>query len=505
MYAFLFVGRVTMILEALVKLAALPIVRRGGNGNPEIRGITADSREVKDGDLFVAIPGTKLNGDTFIADALTRGAAAIVSERPVAGCSVPWIQTINARFALGALAIAFWRIDVDAILFIAVTGTNGKTTTAHLFKELLSEKFGENAVWMFGTIAYHLGRTEHSATHTTPESLTIARLIGAAAERPKAVIMEVSSHSLALDRVGGLRFDLALLTNLTQDHLDFHKSMEQYYQAKKRLFSEYLKTGGRCVINIDDPWGRRLAGESAGKKIATFGKSADAFVRITGSRCSWDGTAIQCMVQGKRMEFSSVLRGDFNVYNMTGMVAGALTLTFDETLIARAYSRVSTVAGRMDRVALAGASYAVIVDYAHTPDALVNILQTSRPLTKGKLICVFGCGGDRDRTKRPLMGAAVAANCDEAIVTSDNPRSEVPMAIIEEILHGIPLDFPHWVIADRRLAIKKALEIAGRDDCVVIAGKGHETYQEIKGVRYPFDDRSVVVEIHAEIERLRHA
>jgi UDP-N-acetylmuramoyl-L-alanyl-D-glutamate--2,6-diaminopimelate ligase len=190
---------------------------------------------------------------------------------------------------------------------------------------------------------------------------------------------------------------------------------------------------------------------------------------------------------------------------MTGMVAGALILSFDETSIARAFSRVSTVAGRMDRVSLAGASYAVIVDYAHTPDALINILQTSRSLTKGKLICVFGCGGDRDRTKRPLMGAAVAAHCDEAIVTSDNPRSELPMAIIEEILHGIPLDFPHWVIADRRLAIKKALEIAGHDDCVVIAGKGHETYQEIKGIRYPFDDRSVVVEIHAEIERSRHA
>jgi UDP-N-acetylmuramoyl-L-alanyl-D-glutamate--2,6-diaminopimelate ligase len=488
-----------MNLDTLLTRSALAIAGRGGNGSPEITGIACDSRRVKKGDLFVAIPGTKLAGDAFVADALARGATAVVSEQAPAGIMAPWIRTTNARFALGALATAFWGIDIDALHLVAITGTNGKTTTAHLFKNLLAERFSERAVWMFGTIEYHLGNEIHPATHTTPETHTIARLIGAAPEKPSAVAMEVSSHSLALDRVGGLLFDLALLTNLTQDHLDFHKSMENYYQAKKRLFTGYVKQKGWCVINIDDPWGRRLCGELAGKQVVTFGKAADAQVRIVQSRCSWDGTIVEIEAQGKRTTFSSALRGDFNVYNMTGMVAGALALSFDVASIERAFSATMTVPGRMDRVPL-DAPCAVIVDYAHTPDALVNILQTSRPLTKGKLICVFGCGGDRDRTKRPLMGSAVAANSDEAIVTSDNPRSERPTAIIEEILAGMPLDFPRRVIADRRQAIKKALEIAGRGDCVVIAGKGHETYQEIKGVRNPFNDRDVATETWAEIE-----
>jgi UDP-N-acetylmuramoyl-L-alanyl-D-glutamate--2,6-diaminopimelate ligase len=232
----------------------------------------------------------------------------------------------------------------------------------------------------------------------------------------------------------------------------------------------------------------------------TFGKAADAAIRIVQSSCSWDGTVVEIEAQGKRMTVSSALRGDFNVYNMTGVIAGALALSFDVASIAAAFAAAATVPGRMDRVPL-DAPCAVIVDYAHTPDALVNVLRTSRPLTKGKLICVFGCGGDRDRTKRPLMGSAVAANSDEAVVTSDNPRSEQPMAIIEEILDGMPLDFPRWVISDRRQAIKKALEIAGQGDCIVIAGKGHETCQEIKGVRYPFNDRDVVAETWAEIGR----
>jgi UDP-N-acetylmuramoyl-L-alanyl-D-glutamate--2,6-diaminopimelate ligase len=489
-----------MNLDTLLSHSALPIAGRGGNGNPEIMGIACDSRLVKKGDLFVAIPGTKLAGDAFVADALARGAAAVVSEQEPVGLMVPWIQTVNARFALGALATAFWGIDINALYLVAITGTNGKTTTAHLFKKLLAGRYGERAVWMFGTIEYHLGNEVHPATHTTPETHTIARLIGTTPEKPSAVAMEVSSHSLALDRVGGLLFDLALLTNLTQDHLDFHKSMENYYQAKKRLFTDYVKKNGWCVINIDDPWGRRLCGELAGKPVMTFGKAADAAIRIVQSSCSWDGTVVEIEAQGKRMTVSSALRGDFNVYNMTGVIAGALALSFDVASIAAAFAAAATVPGRMDRVPL-DAPCAVIVDYAHTPDALVNVLRTSRPLTKGKLICVFGCGGDRDRTKRPLMGSAVAANSDEAVVTSDNPRSEQPMAIIEEILDGMPLDFPRRVISDRRQAIKKALEIAGQGDCIVIAGKGHETCQEIKGVRYPFNDRDVVAETWAEIGR----
>jgi UDP-N-acetylmuramoyl-L-alanyl-D-glutamate--2,6-diaminopimelate ligase len=280
--------------------------------------------------------------------------------------------------------------------------------------------------------------------------------------------------------------------------------MENYYQAKKRLFIDFLKKDGCCVVNIDDPYGRRLVQEIGGRHRVTFGKSAGADVRIIDAECSWDGTTIELDARGKRLRIASALRGCFNVYNMTGLCAGAVALSFDEKGIERAFASVETVEGRMDRVML-DAPFSVIVDYAHSPDALVNILQTSRPLTKGKLICVFGCGGDRDRTKRPLMGKAVADFSDEAVVTSDNPRSERPESIIEEILAGMPLDFPHRVIADRRQAVRKAMEIARPGDCVVIAGKGHETYQEIKGVRYPFNDRDIAVEMYKAIKKNGHA
>jgi UDP-N-acetylmuramoyl-L-alanyl-D-glutamate--2,6-diaminopimelate ligase len=350
---------------------------------------------------------------------------------------------------------------------------------------------------MFGTIDYQLGMQTRPASHTTPESHDVFRLIGQAQEKPRAVIMEVSSHALALDRIGGMAYDVGLLTNVTLDHLDFHKSMEAYYQAKKRLFTDYLKTTGAGVVNIDDAWGRRLAQELKGKKLITYGTSADAAVRIVNHECTWDGSAVELSTADGRVEFRSALRGFFNVYNMTTLYAGSLALNYDRASVERAFAATATVPGRMDRVPLK-ADFAVIVDYAHTPDALINILQTARPLTKGKLICVFGCGGDRDRTKRPIMGSAVASFADEAIVTSDNPRSEKPISIIEEIIKGIPLDFPHIIVPDRRSAIKKALSMAHKGDCVVIAGKGHEDYQEIQGKREPFNDRDVVIESYHE-------
>jgi len=494
-----------MIFDKLLKQTDLRIVATGGSGNPDIADISCDSRTVGKGDLFVAIPGTKMQGDAFIADAVGRGAAAVVSGNKPDNVTVPWVQIENPRRALGLLGKTLWQVNVDAMQLVGITGTNGKTTTAHLYKKLFEQRFGAERVWMFGTIDYQLGTVTMAASHTTPESIDLFRLIGKAGARPpKAVVMEVSSHSLALDRVGGLVFDVAVFTNLTQDHLDFHQTMENYYQAKKRLFTDFLKKDGCCVVNIDDPYGKRLAVEIGGRRCATFGKSADADVRIVDAECSWDGTTIELDARGKRLRIASALRGFFNVYNMTGLYAGAVALSFDEKVIERAFASVETVQGRMDRVML-DAPFSVIVDYAHSPDALVNILQTSRPLTKGKLICVFGCGGDRDRTKRPLMGKAVADFSDEAVVTSDNPRSERPESIIEEIIAGMPLDFPHRVIADRRQAVRKAMEIARAGDCVVIAGKGHETYQEIKGVRYPFNDRDMAVEMYKAIKKNGHA
>jgi len=494
-----------MILDKLLKQAGLPVIEAGGGGAADIAGITCDSRAVTKGDLFVAIPGTKVQGDAYIAEAVRRGAVAVVSGNKPAGVSVPWAQVDNPRRSLGLLGRALWEVNIGAMQLVGITGTNGKTTTAHLFTKLFEQRFSTERVWMFGTIDFKLGAGRVAASHTTPESLDVFRLIGSRVEgkRPQAIAMEVSSHSLALDRVAGLAFDAAVFTNLTQDHLDFHKNMENYYQAKKRLFTDFLKKDGSSVINIDDPYGRRLAGEIGGGSRMTFGKSADADVRIVDADCSWDGTDVTLDVRRKRLRVRSALRGFFNVYNMTGLCAGAAALSFDGAEMERACAAIETVPGRMDRVALE-APFSVIVDYAHSPDALVNILRTSQPLTKGRLICVFGCGGDRDRTKRPLMGQAVAEFSDEAIVTSDNPRSERPEAIIEEILAGMPLDFPHTVIGDRRQAIRKALEIARSGDCVVIAGKGHETYQEIKGVKHPFNDKEIVTTTYEELAAHAH-
>jgi UDP-N-acetylmuramoyl-L-alanyl-D-glutamate--2,6-diaminopimelate ligase len=493
-----------MIVAKLLKQAGLPVIEAGGGGVADIVGITCDSRAVTKGDLFVAIPGTKVQGDVYIAEAVRRGAAAVVSGNKLAGVSVPWAQVDNPRRALGLLGKALWEVNVDSMRFVGITGTNGKTTTAHLYTKLFEQRFTTERVWMFGTIDFKIGAESVPASHTTPEALDVFRLIGGVAggKRPQAVVMEVSSHSLALDRVAGLAFDVAVFTNLTQDHLDFHQNMENYYQAKKRLFTDFLKKDGCSVINIDDPCGRRLAGEVGGNRM-TFGKSDDADIRIVDAECSWEGTAVTLDARGKRLRVRSALRGHFNVFNLTGLCAGAMALAFDTAEIERACAEMETVPGRMDRVTIE-APFSVIVDYAHSPDALVNILRTSRPLTQGRLICVFGCGGDRDRTKRPLMGNAVAEFSDEAVVTSDNPRGERPEAIINEILAGIPLDFPHTVIGDRRQAIRKALEIAHPGDCIVIAGKGHETYQEIKGVKHPFNDKEIVITTYEEIAAHAH-
>ncbi len=481
-----------MNLEALLNKSGVPTLACGGSTiKVEITGITADSRSVKPGDLFVAIPGTKIDGTKFIDDAVAKGAVAIVGERPLMGTTVAWVQVARVRQALGLLSAAFWGVTIDEYELVGITGTNGKTTVAHLFRKLYEQRYGIESAWMFGTIDYKLGGARTAATHTTPESFDIFRLLGEAVVRPKALILEVSSHSLSLDRIGGLSFDCAVFTNLTQDHLDFHGTMEQYYLAKKRLFTDYVKKGARRIVNIDDSWGRRLAGEIGPERTLTYGKAMNADIRIVNFTCTWQGTSVEFLDAGKRITISSPLRGAFNVYNIAAFYAGARCLSVDIPAIVAACANIGVVTGRMDVVPL-NAPFTVVVDYAHTPDALINILQATRPMTRGRIICVFGCGGDRDRSKRPIMGRAVADCADEAIVTSDNPRSEKPEAIIAEILAGMPLDIPHRVIVDRKEAIRKALSLGKTGDCIVIAGKGHETYQEIAGVRHFFDDRAIV-------------
>lgn len=488
------------MFNRILEKANLTILSRGGYGDPVITDICYDSRKVCAGSLYIAVPGTKIHGDSFIHDALSRGASAIISENPHNELSVPWAQVDNSRGALGKLGSVLWNVDFNKMNVIGITGTNGKTTTAHLFEKLLQQRYQSSNVWMFGTIEYHIGDQARPADHTTPEALDICRFIGKSMACPDSVVMEVSSHSLALDRIGGLQYDCAVWTNLTQDHLDFHKDMESYYQAKKRLFTEYMKKDCCMAINIDDPYGKRLVSELEPKHCISYGQDEQAKVKIISWHCDWDGCRVEVLFDGKKMTFESCLRGFFNVYNMSAMIAGGVGLGFTPEQISKAFRSIKTVPGRMDRVDL-DAPYAVIIDYAHTPDALVNILRTARPLTEGKLICVFGCGGDRDKTKRPVMGSMVAQYADEAIVTSDNPRSEKPLRIIEDILDGIPLDFPHISIADRYEAIEAALIRAEKGDCIVIAGKGHEDYQEVNGVRHHFNDKEIVAELYKKMEK----
>ena len=482
------------MLNRILEKAGLEILTRGGSGDPFITDICYDSRKVSEGSLYIAIPGTKVHGDSFINEALSRGALAVISQNPQTKLSVPWIQVKNPRLAPGKLGAALWNVDLNKTSVIGITGTNGKTTTAHLFEKLLQQRFQSSKVWMFGTIDYHINGQCHSADHTTPEALDIFRFIGNSSSAPDGLVMEVSSHSLALARIAGLCYDCAVWTNLTQDHLDFHNDMESYYQAKKRLFTEYIKPDGCSVINIDDSFGKRLADEIRPGRCITFGQSEDAQVRIKSWHCDWNGSRVEILYDGWCRTFESCLRGFFNVYNMSAMIAGGIGLGYTLDQISDALLGITTVPGRMERVSL-DAPFTVIVDYAHTPDALKNILSTARPLTEGSLICVFGCGGDRDKSKRPIMGSAVAEYADQAIVTSDNPRSERPQKIIDDIVTGIPLDFPHICIADRREAIEAALNRAEKGDCIVIAGKGHEDYQEVNGVRHHFNDKEVVTEL----------
>ncbi len=480
-------------------LQELPCIASGGTENPVLSSITCDSREVRPGSLFVAISGFSANGDKFIPDALANGAAAVVSQNNPGNISVPWAKVGNARQVLGVAAQKIYGIDLSGITMVGITGTNGKTTTAYLTQMLLSQVYSPVSVWMFGTIKYLAGNKTESAHTTTPEASLIFKDIYEAAQKPSAIVMEASSHSLALFRIAGLSYDCTVFTNLTQDHLDFHESMENYYQAKKLLFTDYRKPRGKAVINIDDAYGKRLVEELGRDTVVTFGVNEKADVRIVKSLCEWNQTTIELSIRGKPAQrFTCALAGGFNVYNMTTLCAIAVALDIDSETVKACFASISTVPGRMDRVAL-DAPFSVFVDYAHTPDALENVLSTAAKLTQGRLFCVFGCGGDRDRKKRPIMAEAVARHSDEAFVTSDNPRSEKPEDIISDVAKGMPLDFPFQIIVDRKAAIRAALRAAKAKDCIVVAGKGHEDYQEIKGVRHHFDDKEIIVEAYKEL------
>jgi UDP-N-acetylmuramoyl-L-alanyl-D-glutamate--2,6-diaminopimelate ligase len=461
-----------------------------------VSGIAADSRKVEPGDCFVAVPGFRQDARRFVPEAIQRGAAVVVVEgEPVPGLGVPQLVVPSARLALGRVAAAYYRHPSRAVTLVGITGTNGKTTTSYLVEALLQARGLESGV--IGTIHYRFGDEMVPAGQTTPEALELEAILARMhAAGVRGVAMEVSSHALALHRVDELTFDVAVFTNLTQDHLDFHRTLDEYRRAKRRLF-ELLdgspKPARTAVVNGDDPSGAEMV-RGLGVPVLTFGFGPEASVRGLEYESALGGIRLAAMTPRGRLELRSPLIGDHNVMNLLAAAGVGLALGLDPAAVARALGGVTAVPGRFEQVR-AGQSFLVVVDYAHTPDALERVLATARKLTPGRLAVVFGCGGDRDRTKRPIMGDIAARLADRVWVTSDNPRSEAPEAIIDEILVGVRragAPDERWVRqADRRQAIAEAVGWARPGDAVVIAGKGHETYQIIGSEVLSFDDRAV--------------
>jgi len=466
--------------------------------DPEIARIRYDSRRVGPGDLFVALRGQVQDGFDHVSDAASRGAAAVVSQRPApAGLprEVAWVRVPNPRRALGLLAARRAGNPAEKLILAGVTGTNGKTTTTMLLESLLARRHGSSG--FLGTVAYRTGRHEVEAPRTTPEAPEIQELLAEMVrEGVGAAAVEVSSHALSLERVAGSRFDVAVFTNLTRDHLDFHGDMKSYYEAKKGLFT-MRKEGAFAVVNSDDEAGRRLAGEVA-PPVLTFSASGSsvADVRAASVRCDLSGSSLEVVHRGRSFPVRSPLPGRFNVENLLAAASAGIALGMDGEDIAAALASVRRVPGRLEPVE-AGQGFPILVDYAHTEDALVRLLNAVRELTDKKIVLVFGCGGDRDKGKRVPMGRAAGRLSDIAIATSDNPRSEDPEAILAEVEKGLMESgaTKYLKIADRREAIRAAIGLANPGVVVVIAGKGHETTQVIGDRVLPFDDRLVAAEL----------
>jgi UDP-N-acetylmuramoyl-L-alanyl-D-glutamate--2,6-diaminopimelate ligase len=452
-----------------------------GDGAPEleISGLAYSSQSVTPGALFFCVPGFRADGHDFAPDAVARGAAALVCERPL-GLGVPEVIVEDVRAAMGPAAARFEGDPTAQLELVGVTGTNGKTTTAFLVRHLF-EAAGLKC-GLLGTVKRVVGGVEEEVERTTPEAIDLQRTFRRMVEGGDvACAMEVSSHALELGRVAGIRFACRVFTNLTQDHLDFHETMEAYFRAKRRLFD----AGGLAVVNLDDEYGRRIAAEV---DCVTFAIEREADFRARAVEFDLMGSRFTCETPGGPIRIESPLPGVFNVMNVLGAVAAVRSLGV-ETISLEGFGRVP---GRFEPVD-EGQDFGVLVDYAHTPDSLENVLRAAREVTRGRLIAVFGAGGDRDRGKRPLMGDAARRLADHVLVTSDNPRSERPEAIIDEILEGAGEDAEREV--DRRRAIARAIDGAAPGDVVVIAGKGHEQGQEFEnGRKEPFDDLEVARE-----------
>ncbi len=482
-----------MRLSELVRpLGALLVSTEPVGADPEINGLEYDSRRVARGNAFFAVTGYHQDGRKFIPQALNQGAAAIVSRELEDTGGAVLVRVSNVRRAMALMAAAFHGFPSEGMETVAITGTAGKTTTSYLLRSIL-ETSGRST-GLVGTIRYLIGDEIHEAPKTTPESLDLQRLLHAMRQKGVGtVVMEASSHGIELDRVAGIRFSAAVFTNFSQDHLDFHGSMEEYYLAKRRLF-ENLPVAAKAVANIDDSKGADILAASKSGGIS-YGLSDKAEVRADILRSGMDGTRFELSAFGQKAEVNLKLAGLHNVYNALAAAGAAWSLAVPLETVKRGLEQVTSVEGRMERVDL-GQDFTVLVDYAHTPEELERLMQAVKGLGPRRIITVFGCGGDRDRTKRPLMGRAAASASDLSIVTSDNPRTEDPQAIIGDIMPGVS-GSEHLIIPDRRQAIRRAVELAGTGDAVVIAGKGHEGYQIIGTAKTHFDDRE---EARAAIE-----
>ncbi len=487
------------------------------NAEVEITSPAYDSRQAGPGSFFFAIRGEKTDGNRFVFDAIERGARAIASELPrpwnphwgvmyanelargiVAPRDVPdnveWIQVADARKALAMAAAIFYQRPAQALKLVGVTGTNGKTTTTYLIDSIV--RAGGHEPGLFGTIAYRTPRSSRMATTTTPESLDLQGFLAEVRDAGGThAVLEVSSHALAMDRVWGCPFAVAVFTNLTRDHLDFHKTFEDYFAAKRRLFE-----GTGCsapavgVVNTDDPYGPRLAALAA--RTLTYGLKNDADVTAKRFALSFSGLEFVAQTPAGKIEVRSRLVGRINVYNILAAIGAALGLGIEREAIEAGIRQLESVPGRFERIDL-GQPYLVVVDYAHTDDALRNLLATARELNpSGRIITLFGCGGDRDRAKRPLMGEAAGRASDVVVLTSDNPRSEDPLRTINDALVGLQkANAKYLVEPDRAAAIERALDQARPGDIVLLAGKGHETYQVLRDRTIDFDDREVARQV----------
>jgi UDP-N-acetylmuramoyl-L-alanyl-D-glutamate--2,6-diaminopimelate ligase len=480
-------------------LRGTEILQFTGDSGVEVSALAYDSRRAQRGGIFFAIEGAQADGHRFLEDVLRAGVRCVVSERPApASFPATWVQVPKIRRALADFSRVFFGLSGHSIRLIGITGTNGKTTTAFLIHSIL-EACGTKA-GMLGTIAYYLGDRSIPASHTTPESLDLAEyLTEIRRQGGEAAVLEVSSHALAQERVWGFRFEAAVFTNLTGDHLDYHKDLETYFKAKARLFEgEGAPAPELGVINLDDPRGERLLKLLQPRQI-TYGINSHAQVRPAQFSLSLEGIRAAIDTPEGRFECAAPLLGRANLANILAAAATAWGLGIDGESIKEGIRRLKNVPGRMERVD-EGQPFMVFVDYAHTHDALMNALEALRGFTRRRLLLVFGCGGERDRTKRPLMGEVAGRLSDWVALTSDNPRAEDPFLIMNDVMVGLQkYDTEYVAEVDRAVAIRRALEEATEGDVVLLAGKGHETVQVLKNQRVHSDDREIAREVLREL------